>query len=645
MRRAICWGAGLLAGTLLVLVLAAILFDWSRLAPWLGTRLSYEMGREVTVADLDVDWSWHPRIIISGLRVANADWGSEEPLADIDRLNVTVSLPALLRGRLELPRIMLDKPRLLLEQDAQGRPNWDFTAGDLAAEAAAPDNRREMPLIGALSITGGTLDYHDQRKGIDFSSRLDSIAAEGGDGGEAVRLSGEGTLEGKPFTLTLTGGALLALRASDAPYPLRLEAVAGGTRFTLDGSMRDPVKLDGADLALLLSGPDLAEIFPIFGIPTPTTAAYELHGRLRRGEGLWRVDDLAGRVGKSDLSGWVSVDPRQEVPLIRGELVSRQLRLVDLGGLIGLDPGQDDPSAGVAPAGRVLPAVPVKVERLRAADMDISFTGATVEAPGLPLRELGFHLRLTGGLLTLDPLRFEADIGQVTGNVVLDGTGDLPVGTFNLDIRNLGLKPFFKNTVFAAETDGNMAGRIRLRGTGRSLADILGTSDGEMLLLMENGRISHLLVEVAGLDAAEVLGRLIGGDKPVGVRCLVADFAVVKGDMQSRTLVLDTTDTNIGGQLQLDLSKEALAGRLRPKPKDVSPLTARVPILISGTLAAPHIGIEGGRLAGKGAAALALGTLLTPLAAIIPFLDAGGGEDSPCRTLIREASSGGKKPK
>lgn len=305
MRRAMYWGAGLLAATLLALALAVILFDWSRLAPWVSARLSDRAGREVTVARLDVDWSWHPRIVIDGLHVANADWSKGKPLAEVERLDVTLSIPALFRGRLELPHIAVTRPRLRLEQDRQGRANWDFTAG-----TAAPDDRGEMPVIGTLSITDGALDYRDPRKGIDFKSRLDSIAAEGGSGREQVQLAGDGTVEGKPFTLSLTGGSLLALRTGEDPYPLRLEAKAGGTRFTLDGTMRDPVKLDGADLALTLKGPDLAEIFPIFGIPTPTTAAYDLAGRLRRGDGLWRVDDLKGKVGESDLAGCPSIRVR-----------------------------------------------------------------------------------------------------------------------------------------------------------------------------------------------------------------------------------------------------------------------------------------------------------------------------------------------
>lgn len=637
MRRALKWGAGLFAGLMLMLILVVLLFDWGRLAPWAANRLSAMSGREVTIEKLDIDWSWQPLITVEGLTVANAAWAKEPSMAEVERVRMRVSLPALLRLRWELPELAIIRPRVRLEQNEEGVANWDFTAGKLAAEATTPDDRSEMPLIGDFLIEEGALSYRDLRKGIDFRSRISNVAARDTD--RKVRVEGDGTIERKPFTVTLVAGSLMSLRAAEDPYPVRLDLAAGGTKLALDGTMRDPIRLEGADFQLSLSGPDLAEIFPIFGIPTPTTAPYSLSGRMQRDEGRWRVDDLKGEVGESDLSGSVAIDPREEIPLIQANLLSRKLRLIDLGGLIGLDPGEEDPSASVAPPGKVLPDVPVELARLRAADMDVQFTGQNVVVPDLPLREVDFHLILKGGQARLEPLRFKAEIGEIAGTVVLDGRQDVPIGNFDLGIRNLGLRPFFKGTRFEPETEGALAGRIQLRGTGSSLSDILGTSDGEAVLVMENGTLSHLLVELAGLDAAEALANLIAGDDAIKVRCFVSDFDVKKGMMQSRTLVLDTTDTNIKGKLALDLGQERLEGRLQPEPKDFSPLSARVPITLGGTFKEPAVGVEGGKLALKGGAAVALGVLLTPLAAIVPFLDAGGGEDSPCRSLINQAQA------
>ena len=56
-----------------------------------------------------------------------------------------------------------------------------------------------------------------------------------------------------------------------------------------------------------------------------------------------------------------------------------------------------------------------------------------------------------------------------------------------------------------------------------------------------------------------------------------------------------------------------------------------------GTFADPHIAIDPSGAIARGAAAVALGVFLTPLAAIIPLLDPGEGKDSPCADLLNQA--------
>lgn len=41
---------------------------------------------------------------------------------------------------------------------------------------------------------------------------------------------------------------------------------------------------------------------------------------------------------------------------------------------------------------------------------------------------------------------------------------------------------------------------------------------------------------------------------------------------------------------------------------------------------------------------MALGVLLTPFAAILPFVDLGGAEDAPCGRLLQEAGRRGDSP-
>src|SRR5690606_36034828 len=103
-----------------------------------------------------------------------------------------------------------------------------------------------------------------------------------------------------------------------------------------------------------------------------------------------------------------------------------------------------------------------------------------------------------------------------------------------------------------------------------SVAAMLGASSGRLDLAMGRGRISNLLLEMAGLDIAEVLQFLLSEDQTVQIHCAYAQFAVEDGLMRTDTLALDTTDTVIFGEGSIDLGRELLDLQLTPRPKDSS---------------------------------------------------------------------------
>ena len=109
-----------------------------------------------------------------------------------------------------------------------------------------------------------------------------------------------------------------------------------------------------------------------------------------------------------------------------------------------------------------------------------------------------------------------------------------------------------------------------------------------------------------------------------------------KGILTPDTLLLDTSDTNINVTGGINLRDETMDLRIVPAPKDMSILTLRGPIRVDGPMRNPGIQPEAGNLAGRTTAAVLLGILLTPLAAIIPTIELGLGEDSDCTGLIKE---------
>src|SRR4030095_14457721 len=110
-------------------------------------------------------------------------------------------------------------------------------------------------------------------------------------------------------------------------------------------------------------------------------------------------------------------------------------------------------------------------------------------------------------------------------------------------------------------------------------------------------------------------------------------FQPAKRRPQGPDFVLDTTDTNITGEGDLDLSSEKLNLTLNAHPKWAGPLTARPPILIKGTLSKPQVGVDPSQAIARGAAAAVLGVLLTPLAALLPMIDLAPGKATPSQEL------------
>ena len=153
---------------------------------------------------------------------------------------------------------------------------------------------------------------------------------------------------------------------------------------------------------------------------------------------------------------------------------------------------------------------------------------------------------------------------------------------------------------------------------------------------MEEGRIGQLLIELIGLDVAESLGVMASGNKPVPLRCFIADFEVIDGVMGSKTFVIDTTDTNIVGDGAVNFQAEKVDFRVVPYPKDFSLFSTRSPIVISGPFNGVSVRPEAAPLAARLGIAAGLSALLTPLAAPLAFLDAGLGQDSDCGAFVQE---------
>ena len=356
----------------------------------------------------------------------------------------------------------------------------------------------------------------------------------------------------------------------------------------------------------------------------PATPPYRIKGRVAHQGRVWEMKEFTGGIGDSDLAGSAAVTIGEPRPRIVAKVVSKLLDLDDLGGVIGAppqagpgetaSPKQAAASARQAAGATLLPAKEFNLAKLRAMDADIEFTGKSIRGR-TPVDDLKLHATLVDGVLTTDPLNFGVAGGDVTSRIEMNARGKQIRTSANIEFKRIDLHKLFPNNRLAAQTTGLVGGRAKLAGEGNSVAQMLASADGTFGLATAGGTVSNLLLELVGLDAAEVLNRLFRGDKQVTMRCAVADFEVKGGVMHTRSMVVDTSDTNINVAGTIDLRDETLDLTIHPLPKDYSPLALRTPLHVKGRFKKPRVRPDG-KLLLRGGIAVVLGALVGPLAAL-----------------------------
>lgn len=610
-KTVIVAGAVVLAGA--AAVVAMDLAGWPGVAPWLAERGGHGLNVD---AGTRVHLIWKPRLASPQLRVVAAHG---EPLADARDLLVAWrwgDIWAWHRGApLRLAQVQAQSLSLTWERDAAGRTPWPLKPGGGPSTEPTP-----LPQIDQLVIHNGTAHLND----VPLQLLADARFATDADGRWKADM--QGRLRGQQLTLNAEADAGMALLSSPEagapPVQLRLALTQGRERLAFNGtaaSLLDARLLDGQ---LQVRGSSLAAMGRPFGVMLPSTPDFELTGRLQHAARVWQLGDVKARIGQSRLGGDFAYDTREQRAMLSGMLRGGPLRLADLGPAVGTDTPPSRP-------GRLLPDRKFDLPALNAMDARVGVALSQVDLGTKnlePLAPVNVSVILEHGVLTLDYLNAGVAGGEIAGSAQLDSRPSPPLFQTSLDARGLAVERWLKldvKNLTKAPLTGKLQAEVDVKSQGSSPAALLGAMNGPIRVRVQNGSVSHLLTEAMGLDIAQGLGMLIKGDDNLPLNCAQLDGRFTAGVLRPRTALLDNRDSRVDLDGAVNLKDETLDLRVVAKPKDFSPLTLRAPVRVQGTLADPRVALEGKRLGGRAIAALALGTLATPPAALLAFVDPG----------------------
>jgi len=644
------WTALSVIGLLTAIVIAASVADWNALRRPIGRVMSAKTGHPTSIdGNLSVQlWSWNPRVTAEDVNVQNPPWAERDRMLSVRKAVVQISLRDLLTGKLVLPRVEVWAPALNLERNASGHASWEAASSSQPPAGAS----LRLPAIQRLVIQDGTIHVVDRIRRLIFSGTLAANEQAHAQDESAFQLHCAGSLNGRAFKLHADGGPLINVDPN-TPYRFAVHMTAADISLDTHATIPKPFDLTAYDAAFTVSGNDLADAYYLTGLALPNSSRYKIDGTLKHRGNQFQIDDVHGQVGSSDIAGTVSVSLREKRPKLTAQLMSTRLNLADLAPALGtrVPPRGSQSVADHAPVrppdtepqsagGFLLPDADLQANRVRGMDGDVTFKAQSVVSSKIPLRHVQFHLLLDAGVLRLDPLSFTLPQGQLAGRVQVDASKDVPQSDIDMNIENVDLAQFKPASATDPPMEGMLAGRIQLHGKGSSVHKFASSADGVLGMVIPRGEIRALFAELTGIDVGRALGLMLTrNQEQVELRCGVAKFQAEQGQLNAKTMVIDTTNVLITGRGGVNLATERLDLSLQGDPKKVRLLRLRSPIRVGGSLSKPQIGIKPEKALLQAGTGTVLGTLLTPVAAIIAFVDPGLAKDANCSALVADAHS------
>ena len=290
------------------------LFDPNAYKPDIMQAVKRATGRELALnGKISLKPSLWPTIQVADVALANPLGFSRPQMASLQGMELQLGLVPLLSRRIEIERLVLIRPDILLETDAGGHANWEIKpeaspsapAGTEAPGQAAEGRAKTVVSVGSVRIQDGVLAYRDGRSGKVTTLGLPKLDAVAASPDSPLHVKMDANYNGTVFTVVGDTGSLSRLQdpAATSPWPVKLGLIVGQTSLAMEGSLTHPLQGKGYDLAVNLIAPDAAALAPVLqGVSPPKLRDVRVAAKVADKGGAWpEVGTLAAHVGSSDL--------------------------------------------------------------------------------------------------------------------------------------------------------------------------------------------------------------------------------------------------------------------------------------------------------------------------------------------------------
>ncbi len=501
----------------------------------LTTQVKTATGRTLTIAGpLELQAGLVPVVIAKGVTLSNPAGSTRSEMVKIGQVEMEVALMPLLKREILVKRLIVSSPDILIETDAQGPGNLDFS--NPAEKNEAKPSESALPSakegggysfdLNELIITEGLVGWYDRASHKTEAVEIKKLTLQP-DSADARLLAVLLRTKVREHNIELSGTVgRLATVLDGKPWPVNLKGTIAGITVSIDGSIAELAAFRGLNLTLKAQGSELIDGVRLTGITTPglpqSAGPFKVAARLSDNGDQLHLADVNLEAGKRDLL-----------------LLKAQGSVTDLTGAVAVDLGMemesDSPAAVAQLTGNQWPIKgPIKgTGKLQGSNKQLHLTDVDIEAGkrDLLLNAKGSVTDLTGVIGVDLALKMESDnlasVVQLTGR-------EWPV----------------KGPV-------KFSGRVRGKSKQLHLTDMdLAAGAREFVLLNAKGSVADL----TGAVAVDLLME-VESDVPAAVAQMTGNELPIKGPVKlsgkvrgnKTTMKMTGLKATIGGS---DLSGE-----------------------------------------------------------------------------------------
>jgi len=272
------WLSRLILALLLIVctVLVAVFsFEQYSLRPLAELLVERATGRAFSIdGDLDARAGRIVSLRAGGIRLGNADWGSDDDLLSIDEAEISINLFNLLDGVVAIDEVVVTGAKLLFEEDEQGRSNWAMGSDDApSAPSSEGQGTMALPIVHS-QLTDIDITVISAALPRPLEIRLDSVG-HSVDQGNEMRTTVVGAIDSRPLNLQASIGPLTQLLdagAVDFDIKADFEAIA----LEINGHLDKLLAPRQASVHVSMASAEISQIFTTFGLPEVISGAAEL---------------------------------------------------------------------------------------------------------------------------------------------------------------------------------------------------------------------------------------------------------------------------------------------------------------------------------------------------------------------------------